>query len=208
MNQKRSWLAIIGVLTLALLTACGTPAQPTATAPAASQAAAAAPTTAAGGSPITVRDPWARPTAVMGGAMGTPSAGMATPAMSGAPMATPAMSGSPMSGSPMAMGGKVSAAYMTISNSGGTADKLISATTDVAGAVELHTTEVKDNVAKMQQVQSIEVPANGEVQLKSGGYHIMLLNLQRDLQPGDTLTLILTFEKAGKVTVTVPVRQP
>lgn len=108
----------------------------------------------------------------------------------------------------MAMSGNISAAYMTIANSGSSADKLVSAASTVAGAIELHTTVVQDNVAKMQQVEGIDVPAGGEVQLKPGGYHIMLINVTRDLKAGDTFTLTLTFAQAGKVDVTVQVRQP
>ena len=50
------------------------------------------------------------------------------------------------------------------------------------------------------------VPANGTVELKPGGFHIMLMNLTEPLEAGDSVELELTFEKAGTVKVTAPVQ--
>ena len=58
----------------------------------------------------------------------------------------------------------------------------------------------------MFPVSRIEVPAGGSVELKPGGYHLMLLNLVADLKAGDTIELTLQFEKAGKITVKAEVR--
>lgn len=123
---------------------------------------------------------------------------MQTPTMATMPI-SPTMGG--------AMMGSNSAAYMTIRNTGA-ADNLIAASTDVAGKVELHTVTADGDVMKMEQVEKIEVPANGEAVLKPGGFHIMLLEIKQDLKVGDTLDLTLTFEKAGKITVKVPVQMP
>lgn len=201
MQRGRGWW-LVGGLTIALLLASCGAASPTVT--------TAVPT--ATSTPIqpavkriAVRDAWARPTLMGASGMGTPAGGMGVPSMS----AIPSMGGTPGMGGTPAMGGtSTSAAYMVISNSSSTADKLIGAASDVAAAIELHTTEVKDNVARMQQVQGIDVPANGEVQLKPGGFHIMLVNVRRDLKPGDTFTLTLTFAQAGAIDVTIQVRQP
>ncbi|MEZ5144143.1 MAG: copper chaperone PCu(A)C [Acidimicrobiales bacterium] len=59
---------------------------------------------------------------------------------------------------------------------------------------------------QMQEVSSIEIPANGKVELKPGGYHIMLIELAAPLKKGETVELTLTFDKADKVTVQAPVR--
>jgi copper(I)-binding protein len=54
----------------------------------------------------------------------------------------------------------------------------------------------------------LEVPAKGEVLLKPGGYHVMLIGMTRDLQVGDTFSLDLQFEKSGTITVEPEVREP
>ena len=62
---------------------------------------------------------------------------------------------------------------------------------------------------RMQAVQGgIEVPAGGQVELKPGGYHVMLIGLTRDLTDGEKFPLTLQFEKGGEVTVEAEVRQP
>lgn len=93
------------------------------------------------------------------------------------------------------------AAYMRIVNTGAENDALIGATTDVAGRVQLHRTVTVDNTSRMEPVGQIDVPAGGEAVLMRGGYHVMLLDLTRDLQVGDTFDITLTFKEAGSVTV-------
>ena len=111
------------------------------------------------------------------------------------------------------------AVYMTISG-GGEADALtkVEVPSDVAGEAQLHETVMggasstgmggaggSSGTMTMQQVQKIEVPAGKIVQLKPGGYHVMLMDVKKDLKAGDTFDVTLTFEKAGtkKVTATV-----
>ncbi len=113
---------------------------------------------------------------------------------------------SAMSSDAMDMGGKNSAVYMKINNAGA-ADKLVQAASAVATSTELHTVEMKDGVMQMRQVEGgIDVPANGAVELKPGGFHVMLIGLHQDLKPGDTFNLKLTFEKAGVQDIPVQVR--
>lgn len=174
-----------------VLSACG--GQPMS--PPASGGQSAPPAASVGA--IQISDPWVRPASsmAMGEAQPTPASGMAMPTA-------------------MAMGGvgeagtANSAAYMLIRN-GGAADRLLKAESGVAGTVELHTVEMKDGVMQMRPVEGgIDVPANGEVQLKPGGFHVMLIGLKQDLKAGDTVALKLQFEKAGAVDVTAQVRQP
>ncbi len=98
-----------------------------------------------------------------------------------------------------------SAAFMMIHN-GGDADRLVSAAGDVADRVELHTHLMEGNVMKMRQVEAIEVPAKGMAALQPGGFHVMLIGLHEALKEGDSFPLTLTFEKAGAVTIEVPVQ--
>ncbi len=109
------------------------------------------------------------------------------------------------SGSKMTANG---AAYMLIANQGETNDKLLGVTSDVAQFVEVHKTEMQDGVMRMQQVEFIEIPAKSQVELKPGGYHVMLIGLNRDLVPGDKIQLLLNFEKAGDISVEAEVRSP
>ncbi len=103
-------------------------------------------------------------------------------------------------------GGANSAAYMTLINETDTPDAIIRADTDVAETVELHTVEQTDEgIMKMRPVEQIDIPANGEQNLKPGGFHIMILGLKHDLNEGDTVTLTLTLEQAGEIQVTAPV---
>ncbi len=106
-----------------------------------------------------------------------------------------------------AMAGGNSAAYMLLHNHGTEADALIAVSSDVAEAAELHLSKINaDGTMEMIQQEKIELPADGEVELSPGGYHIMLIGLKQDLVAGSEITLTLTFEHAGEVTLTVPVK--
>ncbi len=94
------------------------------------------------------------------------------------------------------------AVFMLLVNDGGEADRLIGGKTDVAKVVEIHETVMEGEVMKMKMLpDGLEVPAGGEVLLKPGSYHIMLIGMQQDLKPGDTFKLELEFEKSGSIQV-------
>jgi len=98
--------------------------------------------------------------------------------------------------------------YLTIVNDGDQADRLVGAESEVAKAAELHQTKMEGGVMKMQSVTGgVEIPAHGRVAFKPGGYHIMLIGLQRDLNPGDRFKVTLRFEKSGTLTVESEVRE-
>ncbi len=99
----------------------------------------------------------------------------------------------------MAAGG-----FMKIENKG-KADQLISASSPVAGEVQLHEMAMEGNVMKMRQVKDIPVPANGAVELKPGGLHLMFMNIKAPLAAGQTVPVKLKFAKAGEVEVKMPV---
>lgn len=98
------------------------------------------------------------------------------------------------------------AVYMTIVNQGSQPDAVVSATSDSAKLVELHETKSKGGVMTMRPLPRFPLPPGGNVEMKPGGYHVMLLGLTRDLNQGDTVKVTLTFEKAAPLTVEVPVR--
>jgi copper(I)-binding protein len=102
-------------------------------------------------------------------------------------------------------GQQVAGGFLKIENKGNIPDQLISASSPVAGEVQLHEMAMDGNVMKMRQVKDIAVPANGSVELKPGGYHLMLLNLKGPFVAGETVPVKLKFAKAGDVEVKFPV---
>ena len=99
----------------------------------------------------------------------------------------------------MAAGG-----FMKVENKGGV-DLLVSASSPVAGEVQLHEMAMEGNVMKMRQVKDIPVPAGGAVELKPGGMHLMFMNIKAPLAAGETVPVKLKFAKAGEVEVKMPV---
>jgi periplasmic copper chaperone A len=101
---------------------------------------------------------------------------------------------------------KNGAAFMTVSNSG-SADKLVSVTGAVAKEIQIHSMVTEAGMMRMREVRSLDIPASGKVELKSGGYHVMLMGLPDGLKDGTKFPLTLKFEKAGEVTVQVTVEK-
>lgn len=99
-----------------------------------------------------------------------------------------------------------SAVYMVIRNLGHTPDNLVEVVTDVANRAEIHQTVMSGDVMQMQPINRLEIPAQSAVRLAPGGYHIMLIGLNRTLNPGDQVRLRLRFEKSGEIEVTAIVR--
>jgi copper(I)-binding protein len=99
-------------------------------------------------------------------------------------------------------GAKVAGGYFTITNKGGTADRLLSISSDISEKAELHEMAVKDGVMTMRPVAGgLEIPAGGKVALAPGGYHLMFVGLKRHPKQGEKFSATLTFEKAGAVSV-------
>jgi copper(I)-binding protein len=102
---------------------------------------------------------------------------------------------------------KTSGAYMTITSRN--AARLVGASSPVAGATELHETRVENNIARMRPAGSLPLAAGRSVELKPGGYHLMLLDLKRQLKAGESVPLVLRVEypdgRSGEVTVTARV---
>ena len=99
----------------------------------------------------------------------------------------------------------VGGAFLTIVNKGASDDRLTAVTTPVAATAELHRTENDNGIMKMIPVDGIEVKAGQAVVLAPGGYHVMLMQLKAPLKEGTSFPMTLTFEKAGKIDVTVKV---
>ena len=102
-------------------------------------------------------------------------------------------------------GARAGGAFFVILNAGTTADKLVSAASPAAGAVELHQMAMDGGVMKMRAMPSMEIPPGGKLELKPGGYHLMMLDLKQPLKAGDKVPLTLTFEKAGSFDIIIDV---
>jgi periplasmic copper chaperone A len=94
--------------------------------------------------------------------------------------------------------------YFTVSNSG-PADRIISVSTPAAASAMIHESKIVDGVASMDMLDGIDIPEGGMVAMKQGGLHVMLMGLKAPLKEGETLSLDVTFEKAGVLKVQVPV---
>lgn len=106
-----------------------------------------------------------------------------------------------------ALAGGNSAAYFVIENGTGADDALLSATSEVAGAVELHMTMMHDGNMQMAPQQEVTVRA-GKTEFEPGGLHVMLIGLKQDLNPGDAFSLTLNFAIAGEMPLEVTVSEP
>ncbi|HNW64613.1 MAG TPA: copper chaperone PCu(A)C [Piscinibacter sp.] len=92
---------------------------------------------------------------------------------------------------------KATGAFMQITSAQG--GKLVSAQSPVAGVTEVHEMAMDGNVMKMRAVPALELPAGKAVELKPGGYHVMLMDLKQPLQDGESVPLTLVVEgKDGK----------
>lgn len=102
----------------------------------------------------------------------------------------------------MIPGAKVGGGYMTLTNEGSADDRLVSASSERAGSVQLHEMKIDGGVMIMREVQGgIAVPKGATVELKPGSYHVMFMNVAQPFKEGETIKATLTFEKAGPVNV-------
>jgi len=110
-------------------------------------------------------------------------------------------------------GNDVASVYVTLTNHADAPDYLISAEilgdkAGQVGMVQIHEVVTEGATSKMQEVEKVEIPAKGELQLKAGSYHIMLMNVDPPLAEGDELEVKLNFENADPVTVKATVGKP
>ncbi len=103
---------------------------------------------------------------------------------------------------------KATGAFMQLTSP--TIARLVAASSTAAPHVEVHEMAMENDVMKMRQISAVELPAGKSVELKPGGYHIMLLDLKQQMKAGDVVPLTLTLEKVNgqreNVEIQVPVR--
>lgn len=99
-------------------------------------------------------------------------------------------------------GAKVAGGFMTITNNGKEADRLIGGTLVSAGIVEIHEMAMEGNVMKMRALaQGLEIKPGQTVELKPGGFHVMFLDLKAPLKEGEKVKGTLVFQRAGTIEV-------
>lgn len=104
-------------------------------------------------------------------------------------------------------GQKATGAFMTLTSP--TESRLVSASSPVAGVVEIHEMTMEGGVMRMGALKSgLPLPAGKAVELKPGGYHVMLMDLKQPVKAGEMVPLSLVFEGADKKQQTVEVKAP
>lgn len=101
---------------------------------------------------------------------------------------------------------KASGAFMRITSAQGA--KLVAVSTPVAGIAEVHEMAMQGTTMRMRAVPSLDLPAGRAVELKPGGYHVMLMELKQQLKGGDTVPLTLVLEGRDGRRETVEVKAP
>ncbi|MBI5028934.1 MAG: copper chaperone PCu(A)C [Chloroflexi bacterium] len=174
----KPWIALLVLaLSLFVLSACSTPAP----VPAADIADCS--NLAANGPKIKIDGAWTKATGTNDASNAAPAASIMNAGMNPPPSIN-------------------TAAYLVIHNCAMQSDSLVKATSNVKGMTKLMNFEMKDGKSTMIDVNQIDIPAGKKVELKSGGFHVMLMKLKKDLMPGDPVELTLTFKNAGDIKVT------
>jgi copper(I)-binding protein len=101
-----------------------------------------------------------------------------------------------------------SAAYMTLENK--TQDDIVlkTVTSHSVATIELHSMEHINGMMKMRQIKDIKIPAKGKVELKPGGFHLMLFGIEKPLNNGETIEMVLHFDNGTESTVQAKVKDP
>ena len=97
-------------------------------------------------------------------------------------------------------------AYMILTAKEGT--RLVGASSSVAGVTEVHEMTMDNGVMKMRAIPGLDLPAGKAVELKPGGYHVMLMDLKTPLQKDTTIPLTLVFKDAKGVETKTELKVP
>jgi len=102
-------------------------------------------------------------------------------------------------------GSTIGVGFMQLRNAGAVPERVVGASSPLAGKVEMHVTTREGDVMKMREVASFEIPAGGTFELKPGGAHLMLMGLRQSLQAGDRVPLTLTLANGATLPVELAV---
>lgn len=104
-------------------------------------------------------------------------------------------------------GAKAMAVYATIVNNSNRERSITSISSSEFGKVEMHESIIEDNVARMQKIDSLTIPPEGEVQLSPGGKHLMLLEPARRYMQGEMIVLYITEKDGTEHVLAIPVKK-
>ena len=103
-------------------------------------------------------------------------------------------------------GSPVLAAYMVLENTDDHGRTLVSVSSEQFQQVQIHSSTMKDGMMLMEHLVSVMIPAQGSVELSSGGLHMMLMNPKKHYKEGDIIELDLNFKDGSIIKVLVPIR--
>lgn len=86
--------------------------------------------------------------------------------------------------------------------------RLVEASSPVAGVTEVHEMAMDNDVMRMRQIQGLDLAAGQTVELKPGGFHVMLMDLKQTLQAGQNVPITLVFEDANQNRFTQQIQAP
>jgi periplasmic copper chaperone A len=110
---------------------------------------------------------------------------------------------------PTPPGSGSAAVYLGLENRGKLADRLVAASSNRARKTSIHRMDIQDGVMRMRQVEAVDIAPGGTLMMSPGdGYHLMLEGLKVPLKEGDRFVLTLSFERAGRLAVSVWVQTP
>lgn len=110
---------------------------------------------------------------------------------------------------PTLNGAPAGSGYLSITNTGKTADRLLSGSSPAAGSVEIHEMSMTGGIMRMRQItEGVAIAPGATVSLQPGGNHLMLIGLKRPLVSGQRIPATLVFRNAGKVQVELTVESP
>lgn len=101
---------------------------------------------------------------------------------------------------------KASGAFMRLTPSANA--RLVSVESPVAGVVEIHEMAMENDVMKMRQIPGLDLAAGRTMELKPGGFHVMLMDLKQPLKGGESVPITLVFEDAAKQRFTQEIKAP
>jgi copper(I)-binding protein len=101
---------------------------------------------------------------------------------------------------------KATGAFMRLTPSANA--RLVAVQSPVAGVAEIHEMAMENDVMKMRQIPGLDLAAGRTLELKPGGYHVMLMDLKQPLKGGDSVPLTLVFEDAAKKRFTQELKVP
>jgi len=104
-------------------------------------------------------------------------------------------------------GQTVTALYFQLKNKSNSTYQLLKVESDFSELAEIHENTMVDGMMKMGEVQAVDVAENSAVDFKPSGYHVMLINLKKELKLGDTANVTLVFKDGSRLSITPEVKR-